>query len=245
MAQHEVLAACMGYGGGLIENGEDGFKVSSHCYASGNKTDILSPTEAETINRVTRLGNVVRCVRELAEGEVNPPSLYSRALQRGLRELLQQYGDEVCEVETEMTLDPALGISFIRSRLRLWYNLLRAAYVTGNACISTNKGTAMLRELHRAADCASGDVQNMLLRLLWYCHQVLIRQVSAWCMYGKLLDPFRELFIERLLLPAGEAEEANWDEEFIILHSRAGGLLSPSVAQRILFVGKVMETPSR
>ncbi len=244
MAQHEVLAACMGYGGGLIENGAGGFNVSSHCYV--NKKGILRPTEAETINRVIKLGNVVRNLRELAEGESNPPSLYRRALQRGLRELLQQYGDEVCEVETEMTLDPALGISFIQSRLRLWYNILRAAYATGNACISADKGTAMLRELHRAAGCGSGYVQKVLLRLLWHCHQVLIRQVSAWCMQGTLLDPFRELFIEQVLLPTGEEEpkEANWDEEFILSHSSAGGLLPPSLAQRILFVGKVMDTPS-
>ncbi len=251
MAQHEVLAACMGYGGGLIENGDDGFKVSSHCYVSDSKAGVLSPTEAETINRITKLGNVVRNVRELAEGDVNPPSLYRRALQRGLRELLQQYGDEVCEIEAEMTLDPALGITFIQSRLKLWYNLLRAAYATGNACISADKGTAMLRELRKAASCGSGDVQKILLRLLWHCHQVLIRQVSAWCMHGELLDPFRELFIERVLLPAGEQKEqkeqnkeANWDEEFVLSHSNAGGLLSPNLAQRILFVGKVIVTPT-
>lgn len=50
--------------------------------------------------------------------------------------------------------------------------------------------------LKKKSRCGIPVVQACMLRLLWHCTQVLFKQLESWILYGKLIDPGKEFFIQ-------------------------------------------------
>jgi hypothetical protein len=268
MIQHELLAACLGYGGGVIAEGADGFRVSQ----PGQQ--LLTSSEIQAVNRVAKLGSLFSKLSRVSRGPQlagGKDSLYHRAFRRGMGELLDAYSSDVASAEKGMAEDPSLGVSHIHAQLRKWQAILPAM---SSLCDVTEgrTGGELLGVLQAASTMGGPEVTGAIQRLQWHCHQVLFQQVAAWCIHGVLLDPHGELFIERSALPAsssqrrvgweevlgavagrssGEEAEASWNDDYVVARQTTGSgsipssLIPPPLIQKILFVGKSMRLLQR
>ena len=81
-------------------------------------------------------------------------------------------------------------------------------------------------------------IEGCSLRIAWHCYQVLFKQMHAWMMHGRLVDPTGEFFIH---METGEREQARDGLRYIsasVVESRLPVSISLHFARDVLYVGQ-------
>lgn len=96
----------------------------------------------------------------------------------------------------------------------------------------------ILETFETAARSGMPVIEGCSLRIVWHCYQVLFKQIHAWMVHGRLVDPTGEFFIR---MEAGEAEQARDSLRYIsagVVESRLPGIISLHFARDVLYVGQ-------
>ncbi|XP_022106638.1 gamma-tubulin complex component 4-like [Acanthaster planci] len=208
---HELLLSLSGFPGSIFVNGENGtIKVVPDI-------PFLHRSEVSILNRLCILGTHYRRFREFIKEYSGSPSssldpsrdapkdhlklrdgLYLRAFCAGLDKVLDPYRKELLRLEQEILLDPHLTPCHIQEVLEpyqllfpdLWAVIEQIRYQRGH-------GGHILEIVHQHCNCGKPMVKDAFQKILFVCHCVLYRQVTAWLLHGMLLDRHSEFFIHK------------------------------------------------
>lgn len=186
----------------------------------------------------SRLETFVDSVCDRAAGAGH---LYHAALASGVEELLDVYRNAVLQVEQRLLRPPAPPLLALRHFLTDFESLLpEIANIVHEVQQRRLNAAQIMRLLDRRTRCGIPAVQACAGRLLWHCHQVMFKQLESWMVYGILVDPGRDFFIQTNK-PADETENAG-DLTTLDGYFVAEQVLPPAVpaavAEAVLFVGR-------
>lgn len=95
----------------------------------------------------------------------------------------------------------------------------------------------ILETFETAARSGMPVIEGCSLRIAWHCYQVLFKQMHAWMVHGRLVDPTGEFFIR---MEAGELDQRD-SLRYIsagVVESRLPGSISLHFARDVLYVGQ-------
>lgn len=204
---HELLLALSGHSGGVFVHKEFvGLKVTADLpFIHGSEVDLL--------NRICRLGSYFKkfqifCrkyseVSPLIRGDgtiqQEPFGLYIQAFCIGLDQVLDSYRKCLIDLEKQILEDPKLPLTYLEHSLEQYQVLFPALWaVIEQIQASKALGCQILDILHQSCNCGIPDVRDALERILFVCHGVMYKQLSAWVLYGILIDKHNEFFIKEI-----------------------------------------------
>ncbi|XP_002738136.1 gamma-tubulin complex component 4-like [Saccoglossus kowalevskii] len=207
---HELLLALSGFPGGIfIEDKQKGIQVV---------TDLpfIHANEVSVLNRLCRLGTYNKKFQEFiteyrgtpilfANGKTQEDSsrrlqdgLYLRAFCSGLDKVLENYRQSLLSIEQEILKDAYLSLGYIQHSLEEYQLLFPAlSAVVDQILYHKIHGCHILEILHRNAACGLPSLKHALERILYTCHGVMYKQLTAWTLHGLLLDHYAEFFIQQ------------------------------------------------
>ena len=247
--QHELLLALSGYPGNV-------FSTSTETGMIEVTPDIpfIHPSEVSILNKICRLGTHYRHLREFV-WEQNSSSLtqsapsnadgglYLHALAHGLECTLDAYREALVRSEHECIRDPHLPLTHLQHVFEEFQVLLPSL----DDCLTYIRkqklhGCQILTHLHE--QCSSGFpiLQNAYTKILWVCHGVLYKQLSAFMVHGVLLDQGSEFFIERGQSSQEEPAKVQDDtHQFRIAPALLPSYIPVRVADKVLFTGEAIQ----
>lgn len=111
--------------------------------------------------------------------------------------------------------------------------------------------TSLLRAVHAAARCGDPTLESCAERLSWHCNGVVLRQLHAWCLHGRLADEDGEFFLQRDDEPLLRVEDRKSNNRWTTARNNNSNVVSsvsvaeelpPGISQRAassaLFIGK-------
>jgi gamma-tubulin complex component 4 len=114
-------------------------------------------------------------------------------------------------------------------------------------------GCGILHVLYQHSVSGNSAIQEAMQRVLWTCHGVMYRQLSAWFLHGSLMDPHHEFFIQKvvnekkMVTSVSDYEETRRTgsksrvQEFVVVHDLLPSYLPQRVAEKVLFVGEAVQ----
>ncbi|XP_005092380.1 gamma-tubulin complex component 4 [Aplysia californica] len=272
---HELLLALKGHHGGVFKHSDVGIQVVPNL-------PFIHASEVTSLNQLCKLGTYYRDFTEfiqhyssgLLAGQY-PDSddlygLYMKCLCQGLDNVLQDYRDVLLEVEQDVLKDSHLPVSFIASKLNEFQLLFPALAATIDQVVSHKAhGCYMLDILYKNSILGVPVVKAALDRILYVCHGLLFKQLSAWMLHGITSDPYNEFFIRRMDGHVRKTEEEEEEDlgilgltgrqlqkihlsddgeeiptetsQFGIAADLLPSYIQPRVANKILFVGESVQ----
>ncbi|XP_070541864.1 gamma-tubulin complex component 4-like [Ptychodera flava] len=207
---HELLLALSGFPGSIfIHDKTRGIQVASDL-------PFIHRNEVDLLNRICRLGTYYKKFQEFIKIYRGTPTLvednaatnrdtnrrlqdgiYLRGLCSGLDRVLEPYRQDLLAVEQQILRDPHLSVAFIQERLEEYQSLFPAlSTVLDQILYHKVHGCHILEILHRNAACGLPSLKQALERILFTCHGILYKQLTAWMLHGLLLDHYCEFFIQ-------------------------------------------------
>jgi len=270
---HELILALNGHPGGVfIKSANEDIHVVTGL-------PFLHPTEEALLNRLCRLAthychfqNFIRQYGNAPFSSVsggNLHGIYGRAVCAGLDHVLDPYRKDLLKLEEELLTDKNLTPAHIQTSLEQ-YQLLFPALLAALTQILQQKahGGLLLEILHRASQCGMVHVRAAFTKMMFSCHSVFYKQLSAWLLHGMLQDKYAEFFIQpaasktpssassieteddlalsattqkqihHLLAMSKSGEVRSDDFQFCLNAEMLPSYIPPRVAQKILFVGE-------
>lgn len=279
----EVLFALAGHTGGLLYETKDG-------YALGNKGDSLSQAERQLIERATRSGFYCKRLNSFADDvrkrHLNcavkapgsrqtetdrAPGHYLYAAARRIEVILDAYRERVCDLEAAILREPTLPLVHVESTMA---NDKRLLHILHDLVLKVEQkqliGGALLDTIWSSAASQAGDgkIYECLWSIVSSTGQVLVNQMVAWMIYGRLIDPCSEFFVVRskdyqvpwrhghglygvavddltVELDAALAQR-EWQSGFSLkLSAVPQSVITPETARKVCFVGKAVRILTR
>ncbi|XRB17619.1 gamma-tubulin complex component 4 [Pseudoscourfieldia marina] len=185
-------------------------------FALSNDVHLASMPERQQMNTLVKLGfhfAELSSFAETCDAATNdaPVDPYVRALCAGIEEVLQEYTDDVLDVEADfadnIVAHDASSVSLAGAQARLArygtvlpaLHRLAARYADATTTAAQHAGddddederlpaaSQLLMELHEASCTAAPPWKDVASRLLWHLTQVFLRQTYAWVAHGELL----------------------------------------------------------
>jgi gamma-tubulin complex component 4 len=262
--QHEIFLALAGCPGST-------FTVSRESGLFEVITDLpfIHPSEVAILNRLSGLGTYYKQLNDFTKQQTtfctaldlikDEGNLYHKAMAYGFDKVLDSYRKKLVDVEQKCMMQPDLPISHIQHEFEDFQLLLPALdlclkYVHNHKL----QGCQILSFLHQQCSSGISAVETAFTRILYTCHHVFYKQLSAWMLHGLLLDQKGEFFIEKIeLSQSSEVEQREVDEEAptagpfsgtekATSEFRINGQLAPSylpqtVLEKILFIGEAVQ----
>ncbi|KAI7905244.1 gamma-tubulin complex component protein [Cokeromyces recurvatus] len=229
---------------------------------------LLHPSERESLNRLGQLGwiyseinqfvNSINDFQSLTLKRTNKPhGAYIRSLTTSIENLLNDYRNEILEMEKRILNkeDDAGGgvipLALLTVNLNRWQILLPAL---SNLIRSLKQnpikyhGCRLFDLLIEESKTGIYEWRIEIEKMIIHLHDVLYRQLTVWMVYGQWVDPDNEFFIlpfseETSLEKDREAlSTAGWHRLYVIDYDRVPLHLSRSLVESILFVGKAIAT---
>lgn len=222
---HELLLALNGFPGSIfVEHEPNIIRVVPDL-------PFIHPSEVGVLNRVCRLGAIYKTlqafikrysgspnlgthVQEPRPGDRLPDGLYLRTFCAGLDKVLEPYRKALLDLEQDILGDPSLTLGHVQHMLEPFQALFPALVsLTKQIQTQAYHGGQILDLLQRHCDCGQPLIQQALQKILFACHCVMYRQVTAWLLHGMLLDRHAEFFIHQttepgqLLTPSPEDDD--------------------------------------
>ena len=188
-------------------------------FALSNDVHLASMPERQQMNTLVKLGfhfAELSSFAETCDAATNdaPVDPYVRALCAGIEEVLQEYTDDVLDVEADfadnIVAHDASSVSLAGAQARLArygtvlpaLHRLAARYADATTTAAKHAAAGdddedederlpaasqLLMELHEASCTAAPPWKDVASRLLWHLTQVFLRQTYAWVAHGELL----------------------------------------------------------
>ena len=167
--------------------------------------------------------------------------LYHAALASGVEELLDVYRNAVLQVEQRLLRPPAPPLLALRHFLTDFEALLpEIGAIVQEVQQQRLNAAQIMRLLDRRTRCGIPAVQACADRLLWHCHQVMFKQLESWMVYGILVDPGRDFFIQTENSPTeiGNAGDLTTLDGYFVAEDALPPAVPAAVAEAVLFVGR-------
>jgi hypothetical protein len=224
---HEVLLGLVGHVGGLIEETEKGFVI-------GSRADFLSEAERQLVEEVVQVGfwckrldAYTKAVRRGHFGSSHADggtavSHYAYGLALRIEAYLREYRTRVVELETQVLTEPTLPLAHLASFLEADRRTLLVLHRLVHK-MDELSGGPLLDFLWDAAasHMGVGSVHKCLWSAVEGAGQVLVNQLVAWLVYGRLVDPGGEFFIVR-----ARGRQPPWTQGSIVYGSPTDDLSS-------------------
>ncbi|CAI9719478.1 gamma-tubulin complex component 4-like [Octopus vulgaris] len=250
---HELLFALSGYPGNIFVDNGDKIQVQKGL-------PFLHSAEEKALNRLCQLATHFKMfkgfINKYSFCSFHPDSagsttgemhgVYLMSLCSGLNTLLEDYQNDILELEKSALADPHLPVSEVLLKLQQ-YELLFPALSSFLTELKQHEahGCYILDRIHKASISGVPVVKQTFERLLSNCHGPLFKHLCAWMLYGKLMDPYKEFFIQEsheANARSCEQEENNQDAKkqgvYVIRADLLPSYIGYQVAKKILFVGE-------
>ncbi|XP_041457139.1 gamma-tubulin complex component 4-like [Lytechinus variegatus] len=210
---HDLLMALNGFPGGIfMEHGHSDLQVVPDL-------PFIHVSEVSVLNRVCRLGAIYKNLQTFIKrysgsphlGEHNQETksvdrladgLYLRTFCSGLDKVLEPYRKTLLDLEQDILADPNLTVGHVQHTLEPFQSLFPALLSLAQQIQTQGyHGGQILDLLQRHCDCGQPVIQKALQKILFACHCVMYRQVTAWLLHGMLLDRHAEFFIHQTTDP--------------------------------------------
>lgn len=117
-------------------------------------------------------------------------SLYQKALGKGVQKILDQFMNDLADIETHILEDPSLSPSFIRYRMRTHINTLPclSSFINDTVIPNDIYGGQLLQLLYKGTQDNQPDIMNIFQILLHHVHQPFFAQLIQWIAYAELQE---------------------------------------------------------
>ncbi|KAK3797703.1 hypothetical protein RRG08_054720 [Elysia crispata] len=214
---HELLLALSGHYGGAFKHTNDGIMVVPNL-------PFMPTSEVKVLNHLCKLGTYYKDFRDFIQhygfgilsqqtpGTDDLYGLYVKCVCQGLDSVLEDYRASLQQLEQEVLQDAHLPVSHFSCRLQQYQLLFPALASTLDEIVSNRAhGCYILDILYKNAMFGKPVVKDALNRILYFCHGLMYKQLSAWMLHGITSDPYGEFFIQKaqngLATVSKEAEE--------------------------------------
>ncbi|KAI8501367.1 microtubule nucleation by interphase microtubule organizing center [Branchiostoma belcheri] len=243
---HEVLLALSGYPGNIFVEKDGSLEVVPDL-------PFIHPSEQEILSSLCKLGTFYMKFKAFTAkyggAPIHPGSeeahtsdlhgLYLIAFCSGVEKVLEPYRQALLTLEREILEDPQLTVFHVQTEL-MQYKLLFPAIASVIRQVESQRahGCYILEILHKNSFCGMPEVRNAMEIMLYYCHGVLYKQLSAWLLHGLLLDGYNEFFIHqgKVLADAARAGSQGDDDDLGI-----GGLSGKQLRELMQIAGEEEE----
>ncbi|XP_066274429.1 gamma-tubulin complex component 4-like [Branchiostoma lanceolatum] len=244
---HEVLLALSGYPGNIFVEKDGSLEVVPDL-------PFIHPSEQEILSSLCKLGTFYMKFKAFTTKYGGAPihpgkeeahtsdlhGLYLIAFCSGVERVLEPYRQALLTLEREILEDPQLTVFYVQTEL-MQYKLLFPAISSVIRQVESQRahGCYILEILHKNSFCGMPEVRNAMEIILYYCHGVLYKQLSAWLIHGLLLDIYNEFFIHqgKVLADAARAGSQGDDDDLGI-----GGLSGNQLRELMQVAGEEEET---
>lgn len=188
----------------------------------------LCQSEKEIIKPLLKIGSNVAFLSNFAE-EKKSDSLYLDVVQQSISKYVTEFQEELVEIEIAILGgSEILGITGIHSRIMPFTLQLEYLKELVDA-IKLQKGNCLLIDTiqHYRDHCGVSRIIATFQEIYNTCLKVLHKQLVSWMLFGKLLDPYNEFFIQ-----------VDDSKRFVITGEMIPSCLTVSLAQQVLFVGE-------
>ncbi|KAG1650606.1 Gamma-tubulin complex component 4 [Nymphon striatum] len=217
----------------------------------------LHQCETSILNRLCSLGTNYSFIKDFIQKNHIPSKghggLYIAALCRGLEAVLNDYTQQILLLEKECMKDPHLPLSHFQYKLDE-YQMLFPALLSLIENINENQthGCSILDVIFKYTSSGIPIAQKSFKKILAICHGVLYKQLTAWLLYGMLIDDYHEFFIHKIsndvtdgtLISELKLENPKIPkicETYDILANLLPSYIPLRVANRILFIGESVQ----
>ncbi|GAB1600359.1 gamma-tubulin complex component 4-like [Argonauta hians] len=252
---HQLLFALSGHPGDIFVYDGDKIQVQKGF-------PFLHSAEVKSLNRLCQLATHLKAFQDfiskysfcnfhidrtnLRTGDLY--GLYLMSLCRGLNIIVEDYQNDLLKLEESALADPHFPISEVLLKLQ-HYELLFPAVSSFLTELKQHEahGCYILDRIHKVSISGLPIVKHTFERLLSLCHGPLFKQLCDWMLYGKLLDPYKEFFIQESCSDANventqQQQQSNHyvnnKHVYIIRADLLPSYIGSQVAKKILFVGE-------
>ncbi|XP_035667416.1 gamma-tubulin complex component 4-like isoform X2 [Branchiostoma floridae] len=243
---HEVLLALSGYPGNIFVEKDGSLEVVPDL-------PFIHPSEQEILSSLCKLGTFYMKFKAFTTKYGGAPihpgteeahtsdlhGLYLIAFCSGVERVLEPYRQALLTLEREILEDPQLTVFHVQTEL-MQYKLLFPAIASVIRQVESQRahGCYILEILHKNSFCGMPEVRSAMEIILYYCHGVLYKQLSAWLLHGLLLDRYSEFFIHqgKVLADAARAGSQGDDDDLGI-----GGLSGKQLRELMQIAGEEEE----
>ena len=263
---HEILYAMLGKLGSVILDFDGVFKVNP-------ALEFISQAERELLEKIVVLGSFYAKIKSYIEeddkmfhqkmlsvGEEKEEneqevggmgsSAYVRAICYSVRLLLSEYEKEVLAVEQDYLTSKVYTFSKLTVSFSRFYYVFPEAILMFESIEEYGfKGGQLIDFVYNSSINGNQIIKDFYNALLEKLFSVFFHQLVNWILHGRLHDPYREFFIQRLVPEAvfeSQHKHEEWNSTFAIKHAMIPKRVLPTVtAEKILFIGKYVRVVSR
>ncbi|EGR32048.1 hypothetical protein IMG5_097950 [Ichthyophthirius multifiliis] len=268
---HEILFALLGKTGNIIIEENNSFILDPRIH-------FLNNSEIQAVNSLVCLGYYYKYLEQfldenyesfskiqfkqeeiykiqdldecpIAENIIIGNSAYIKGFCLGLEETLDNYREEIVQIEKQYLTQRAYTISSLKIHLTSYFDILPSLHNTIIEILEGNlKGGQLLEFIYNKGQSGNTYLRDVYQILMNQCYQVLFQQLSSWLLYGNLQDFYNEFFIYRIeevqkqikyQTFQNEVLENDWDNVFSLRYPMLPQILiSHKQAEKILFIGK-------
>lgn len=188
----------------------------------------LCSSEKEIIKPLLKIGSNVAFLNKFVDDRKSK-SLYLDAIKQSIGKCITKFQEELMHIEEEILEGSSiLGITGIHSRI-LPQSLLLEYLKEFVEAVKLQDGNSLLMDTvkHYHDHCGVSEIIAVFQEIYNVCLKVLHKQLVSWLLFGKLLDPYNEFFIQ-----------IDESKHFIINGEKVPNCLSVSHVQQVLFVGE-------
>lgn len=202
---------------------------SGHFEMSAGVADVgLCPSEKELVKPLLKIGSNVACLNKFTN-DCSTKSFYMDAIKQSIEKCITEFQEELMNIEVEILEGSSLlGINGVHSRI-LPQSLLLEYLKEFVDAVKLQDGNCLVMDTvkHYHDHCGVSQIKAVFQQIYNACLKVLHKQLVSWLLFGKLLDPYNEFFIQM-----------DESKHFIILGEKIPDCLSISIVQQVLFVGE-------
>ncbi len=222
---HELIFALHGFPGDLCAQlpvADLSSTSDQYLKLLSDRLPFVAPSEIALVSQLLRVGDEYFRLQKFVQqfSLTSSGSLYLTALAYGVDDILEKYRGTLRSIEEDLLNDPYVGITHIFSRIEPFRAVLSSLILLLDRSIKHNQeNTNPIDSLCRLPDQPSRRViQRYLMR-------VFRHQLSSWLLYGTLYDPYNEFCVTN---------------EFTLAAEKFPSILSPTLANEILYTGKAV-----
>lgn len=235
----ELLSAMSGHTGELIgrKDGNGPLEVLSG-------VPYMHKSEQQMINYICKIGHFYADL-ETFVSDLHDDGLYLRALRNGIDEELTGYRQSLVMLEKKVRTHQNLPLSHMCTAMDQWYTLLPAFSECVQDALSTqHRGVILLDTLKRHGTTGVRPIETAFARVSQHLRKAMVNQITTWVLYGLSSDYQGEFFVQDVSSSTGNSsvndngqDMASWGS-FRINFDLLPECISPSLASKILFIGK-------
>uniref|UniRef100_A0A5K3FS33 Gamma-tubulin complex component n=1 Tax=Mesocestoides corti TaxID=53468 RepID=A0A5K3FS33_MESCO len=224
---HELIFALHGFPGDICSQApvaDPSSTPESRLKLLSDRLPFVTPSEISIVSQLLSIGEKYLKLQRFIEQFCLPfsGSLYLTALAYGIDEVLNEYRNALCNVETDLLSNPYNGITYIFSRIEPFRPLLFSLTELLDLCSRDHQKNLNL--INSVLRVQKSPAQSIVLRQLM---RVFRHQLSNWLLFGTLHDPYDEFCI---------------NSECNLLPETFPSIISPTLANDILYIGKAVRT---